>query len=404
METWLTYLAAFLLAGATAVAFPSSTVVLGAMNYLTAVLTSVAVFLFIPISFITFTSGVASLRKDGIGRKVLLSDILWGVVTTLVLASLALAVFLFTKTSFPVTASAGGEYVSLYNEYTETLDVLGVMGWMNNLFLPLLLFAFILGSALTPSADIIRPAYTVINSFSEVMYRIERTISYFGSFYVYVAGTAFFINLWQEKTFFVSPSFFLSILIPAAALIVIVLPLLYAIFTGFKRNPYSVIGRGFSTILFAFVSGNIYASALQSEAINRCSLGVQKRIVSTTTPLGIIINRGGTCFVSTITVLAILKSLGAEVSAGALAVIALTTAVLSFISFLSASSEVAVVTILLFKLLNINVYGAEAAVISILPFLNGIAAAVDITLISLGENITAKRTKTDITVPLKDSI
>ena len=404
METWLTYLAAFLLAGATAVAFPSSSVVLSAMKYLTAVLTDVAIFLFIPVLFITFTSGIASLRKDGIGRKVFRTDLLWALVTTLVLAALAVVVSSVAEVSFPVTASAGGEYISLYNEYTASVDVLGVGEWMNNLFLPLLIFAFILGSALTPSADIIRPAYTVINSFSEVMYRIERTISYFGSFYVYVAGTAFFINLWQEKTFFVSPSFFVTLVISAVLLLVVVLPLLYAAFTGFSRNPYSVIGRGISCVLFALVSGNIYASALQSEAINRCSLGVQKRIVSTSTPLGIIVDRGGTCFVSTVTVLALLRSLGAEVSTTALIAIALSTAVLSFISFLSASGEVAVVTILLFKILNINVYGAEAAVISVLPILNGIATVIDITIISFAENITAKKTKTDITVPLKDSI
>lgn len=403
MEIWLTYLAALLMAGATAFAFPSTQAVYKAVGSAAELLTGAGVFLFIPVSFITLASGVASLRKDKLGKKITGVNILWALVTSFVLALLAaLAVRLFDL-SFPVTASAGGESVSLFSSYASSIDLTGVLSLIEDIFIPLVILALVTGMALTPSSDVIRPAYTVFNSLSEVMYRIIRCVTYFGALYVYLAATDYFISLYREKTAFVSPSFFLKTAGAALLVLLVVLPLLYAFFTGFRRNPYRVIGRAFSSIIFAFVSGNIFFSALQNESIDRCSLGVQKRIVSTTVPFGVIITRGGTCFVSTLTVITLLTTLGAEIPLPALLIIVLTVVGLSLLSSLSAGMETAFISIALLRLLNINAYGAEAAVISITPFLNGLATMLDITLISMASSIAAVRTKTDITIPARDA-
>lgn len=404
MGTWLTYLIAFLLSGATAFAFPEWTGFYETIRYLSNILLNVGIFLFIPISFITFIGGIASLKKDSLEGKAFCHTLLWTIFTSVILSLLAIIFSTCFSLSLPVTASAGGNYTELFSSYNASFDTLGVSSLMNTLFLPLILFAFVLGIALTPSADVIRPAYTVINSFSEVMYRIERTISYFGALYLYLAGTSFFITLWREKTLFVSPNYFINILISSFIIILVVLPLLYAFFTGFRKNPYAIIGKCFSSLLFALISGNIYLTALQSEAITRTNLGVQKRIVSTSFPFGILITRGGTCFISTVSVLSILNALGADVTINAAVIIALTSVILSLLSHLSAGSETAFMSILIFKTLNINVYGAEAALISIIPILNGIATMIDITLINMAANIIAKKTRTDIIVPLRDAI
>lgn len=404
MATWLTYLAALLMAGATALTFSSSTVFLNIMSSLTSLMTNIGLFLFIPITFVTFMAGTASLKKDRIGGKTVRINIVWALITSLVLAFSAVLLTFELSLSLPVTASTGGNYVELFSSYSESADSLGTLSLINSIYPIVIVLAFVFGCALTPSSDIIRPAYAVINSFSEVMYRIERTLTYFGSIYVYIASTSFFLSLWQEKTAFVSPSFFLYLLGAAALLVLVVLPLLFGIFTGFRKNPYGIIGKGLSSLIFAFMSGNIYLTEFQSAAINRNSLGVQKRIVSTSLPLGVFITRGGTCFVSTVTVLSLLKALNADVSVTAAAIIALTSFILSFTSFMSASSEVAFISFLVLKMLNINVYGAEAMLISILPFLNGLAVLLDTLLINMASSIVAKRTKTDITVPVRDAI
>ena len=404
METWLTYLAALLMAGATAFTFSSSSSLFGMMSTLTSYLTGIAAFLFLGASIVTIASGTASLRKNKLGGKVLFTTVLWAIVTTLVLSVFGVYVARFSNVIFPVSASAGGNYSEVISSYVASSDPLLSSSFLSKVFIPALIASFILGVALTPTSDVIRPAYTVMNSFSEVMYRIQRTLAYFGACYVYVAGTSFFLGLWNEKTFFAVPQPFIALLVALFVVVLIVLPLLFALFTGFKKNPYGVIGRGLSGIITAFVSGNIFASSLISESLSRSNLGIQKRISSTVTPLSVVISRGGTAFVSTITVITLLKTLGADISISALLLIALAISLSSFLSSLFSGIEVAAVSVIALRMLNINVYGAEAAIVSLIPFVNGCGLLIDMVISLMANAIAGYRTKTDAKIPLKDTI
>ena len=392
------------MAGATAYTFSSSTPLLKMMSAATSFLTGVAALLFLVVSFVTIASGTASLRKNRLGGRTVRITIFWAVVTTLILSMLGVILANGIPQIFPVSSSAGGNYTEVLSSFTSSTDALDAGSIIGKFFLPLVFAAFILGAALTPSSDVIRPAYTVMNSFSEAVYRIQRTAAYFGAFYVYVAGTAFFLNIWQEKTAFVSPEPFVALALSVLLVIMVVLPLLYAIFTGFRKNPYGVVGRGLAGLLTAFLSSNIYASSLMGESLSRSNMGIQKRISSTATPLSILIARGGTAFVSTLTTVTLLKTLGAEISTFALVILALTISGLSLVSFFFPGVEIAVVSVFAIRFLNINVYGAEAAIVALLPILNGFAVMIDVLISFMASAIVGARTKTDAKIPLKDTI
>lgn len=392
------------MAGATAYTFSSSTPLLKMMSAATSFLTGVAALLFLVVSFVTIASGTASLRKNRLGGRTVRITIFWAVVTTVILSILGVILANGIPQIFPVSSSAGGNYTEVLSSFTSSIDALDSGSIIGKFFLPLVFAAFILGAALTPSSDVIRPAYTVMNSFSEAVYRIQRTAAYFGAFYVYVAGTAFFLNIWQEKTAFVSPEPFVALALSVLLVIMVVLPLLYAIFTGFRKNPYGVIGRGLAGLLTAFLSSNIYASSLVGESLSRSNMGIQKRISSTATPLSILIARGGTAFVSTLTTVTLLKTLGAEISTFALVILALTISGLSLVSSFFPGVEIAVVSVFAIRFLNINVYGAEAAIVALLPILNGFAVMIDVLISFMASAIVGARTKTDAKIPLKDTI
>ena len=392
------------MAGATAYTFSSSTPLLKMMSAATSFLTGVAALLFLVVSFVTIASGTASLRKNRLGGRTVRITIFWAVVTTLILSMLGVILANGIPQIFPVSSSAGGNYTEVLSSFTSSTDALDSGSIIGKFFLPLVFAAFILGAALTPSSDVIRPAYTVMNSFSEAIYRIQRTAAYFGAFYVYVAGTAFFLNIWQEKTAFVSPKPFVALALSVLLVIMVVLPLLYAIFTGFRKNPYGVVGRGLAGLLTAFLSSNIYASSLMGESLSRSNMGIQKRISSTATPLSILIARGGTAFVSTLTTVTLLKTLGAEISTFALVILALTISGLSLVSSFFPGVEIAVVSVFAIRFLNINVYGAEAAIVALLPILNGFAIMIDVLISFMASAIVGARTKTDAKIPLKDTI
>ena len=412
MKTWITYLASVLMGFATCLIFGDSTIATGIFSSITTFLVNLGIFLFIPLTVITFASGIASLRKDKLGAKTTIVAVVWAAASTLVLSIIAAIAFYFMPVKFPVSSSAGSDaaiFSTIFNSATSyALNGLYpsnpflTLATTSYYILPLLIISWILGVSLKPSADIIRPAYTVMNSFSEVMYRIVRTVSAYGFILVYAGSSYLFLALYQEKTILVSPEFVKLFLAASLVALLVVIPLLYAIFTGFKRNPYWVLGRSFSSIATGLFTGNILASSLISEGVSRHNLGVQKRIASTATPLFILIGRGGTALVSTLSVLALLKAVGAEMSLSSTILIALALSLTSLLSSIASGYELLIVIYSALKLTNISLYGAEATIIALLPLLSGIAIALDVAICHFGNALVAYATRTDVKIPYRD--
>ena len=415
MKTWITYIAAMLMGLATAMLFGSFAQTAGILSAVSSYMISLGIFISIPVVFITMAAGTASLMKDGKGKRVFGFSLLWSAVTAVILAFAAAIVFIAKPEDFPVTSSAGSAPGILANHVSYMLGSAGSAMYPVNAFwsivsttrfiVPLIIISWILGLALKPSADIIRPAYTTMNSFSEVMYRVSRTYSVYGFFLVFAASASFFTEVYQEKTIFAVPEYAKLLAIATAVAIFAVLPLLYAIFTGFRKNPYKVIYRSVSSMLMGLSTANIIASIPLNESIARQNLGVQKRIASTATPLLSVIGKGGSAFAAVISMLTLFAETTESVPpVSVIAITAITAAAVSFISSVSAGTETAVITVITLQILGINLYGAENAIIAFLPILGGMAAMIDNLIVSFGNSIVASAVGTDVEIPYRDTI
>ena len=87
-----------------------------------------------------------------------------------------------------------------------------------------------------------------------------------------------------------------------------------------------------------------------------------------------------------------------------IAIAAGTAALVSFLASASAGTEIALVTVLSLNMLGINLYGAENAVIALLPLLGGCAAAIDAYSAALGSSVAAVFIDTDTEIPYSDII
>ena len=184
-----------------------------------------------------------------------------------------------------------------------------------------------------------------------------------------------------------------------------VLPLLYGVFTLFRKNPYKMLLRSVSTLLFSFSSSNTIAAIPLAESISRQNLGVQKRISSVSIPLMTIIGKGGSAFVSIIVLLSLYQATTGEIPGTEVIVYtALTAMLVSFISSTSLGTETALITVLTLNILGINLYGAENAIIAMLPLIGGLGAMVDSIISSYGSSIVATAIGTDIEIPYRDTI
>ena len=392
MKTWITYIAALLMGLATALLFGDFAGTAGIMSAVSSYLISLGIFIAVPMVVITLASGTASLMKDRMGRKTALSSLLWAVVSAIVMAFAGAAVYASNPLSFPVTSTAGSAPGVLMSHASYMLSSSGsslypitpywTFATATRFILPVIIISWVLGLSLKPSADIIRPAYTVMNSFSSL-----------------------FTGIYQEKTLFAAPEFAALLAVSVLIMILAVLPLLYAVFTGFRKNPYKVIFRSIGAMAAGLTTSNIVAVLPMNESIARQNLGVQKRIASTSVPLLAVIGHGGSAFISALTLLSLFQATAGETpGAGVIAAAAAAAAAVSFLSSAAAGSEVVMITVLVLNLLSINLYGAENAVIALLPVLGGIGTMLDSLITAMGSSIAASFVGTDTDIPYRDTI
>ena len=213
------------------------------------------------------------------------------------------------------------------------------------------------------------------------------------------------LEIYQEKTLFAAPRYATLLAIGVFITIFFVLPLLYGVFTLFRKNPYKMLLRSVSTLLFSFSSSNTIAAIPLAESISRQNLGVQKRISSVSIPLMTIIGKGGSAFVSIIVLLSLYQATTGEIPGTEVIVYtALTAMLVSFISSTSLGTETALITVLTLNILGINLYGAENAIVAFMPLLSGIGSLIDTAIAMLGASVVSSAAGTDIEVPYRDTI
>ncbi|MDD5973733.1 MAG: cation:dicarboxylase symporter family transporter [Spirochaetales bacterium] len=412
MKTWITYLAALFMGLATTLLFGDSVYIMSILLTLSEIAVNIGFLLFIPLVLVGFSSGVSSLKKDNLGGKNLAGIIIWSCLTALVLPLCAGLLFTLYPVNFPVSSTAGYEsfsdslITSIFSSAGKELltgNAFYTLATASSFVLPIILISWILGYALKPNADVIKPAYTVVNSFSEVMFRLSRAYSALSYIIVYISSAHIFTSLYQEKTIFVAPKFVILFITITILTSLIIIPLLYAIITKGKRNPYKDTFRSISAMIMGFTTSNILVTAPVIEATSRHNNGVQKRTASTATPLFILIGKGGTAVITTLSVLAILTSVtGSKIDINTTIIVALVSAIASFASSLAPGFEVMFTSILVFKLTNVSLYGAEMTIMGLLPFVNGLAVMLDAQIAMLGNVVAARFIKTDIKPPYKD--
>jgi len=411
MKTWVSYLAAAFMALAATLLVGKSAMFATVMTNIMVVYEQVGLCILFLLILFGFSSGIASIRKDGKLKTAFWTSILWAVVTTFVVALIASAVFLLFPAKFPATSTTGSDssFLSTFPFGSFAVgDValsnpLVMLGYFDNFLLPLILVCFILGYFLKPNVEVIRPAYVVMNSFSELMFRLSRAFATTSWLLVFFAASSFFSRIWNEGSLFVAAKFLQMLVICCLAAVFAVLPLLFAIFTKFRVNPYQIVYRSLASLAIGLFTSDILLSIVIGEPVSRHNLGCQKRISSTTIPFYSIIGRGGCAMMGVISVLSLLyNATGSMPTMKVIFFVALACATCSFCSAISFGSEVFLIAVLSMRMLGIKMYGTEMTLIAFLPLINGMGVMIDNLIANMGAAYTCQVFGTRINNPYKN--
>ena len=421
MKTWLTYLAAASMGIAFALTFGESASFIWSVNLLSEIVLYLGVFIVFPLAFFSMSAGTASLsRNKGRGGFVIISSILWATLSTIVMSFCATLLFRLFPTVFPATSTvpeSAEQATALYESLSAAspgsfaaANPLSLNAFFNfvksgECLLPVLFLALVFGFAVRPTSEIIRPAYITLNSISEAMFRLARKVSGLLWIGIFFLSGVWLDTLWADGTILVSWKF-ISLLVFSVFLVLFgLVPLLYALCTGFSRNPYRQIFRLLSSGVAAFFSTNYLFSQSALYTDCRINLGIQKSVVSTALPIHSVLTKGGTALISTICTCALIYgATGTIPSSVQMVSISFACTLVSFVCCLHAGYEVLFGTVFAIRLLNIDLSGSELAILGILPLLNGIALLFDVILSGLGTSFTACHIKADCHVRSGDTV
>ncbi|MGH0052866.1 MAG: cation:dicarboxylate symporter family transporter [Sphaerochaetaceae bacterium] len=402
MKTWISYLAATALALAATLLFGDSTVFQQLMYTITALLVQLGGFVLIPLVFFGFSSGIASLRKDGKGGIFSRTTILWSLFSTVLLTLAGAFIFRVFPSFFPASSSAGSDATSLSVLAPQSLSTLFesllpinpfyTLASAESFLLPIIIIALVFGYFLKPNVEVIRPAYVTMNSLSETMFRLTRAFASVGHLFVFFGASYWFSHLQQEGTIFVAGRFLLMLLTSVFTVLLVILPLLFGLATRFKINPYRVLYRMLAPAAAALFTGSIFFSSPISIPLSRHNLGCQKRVSATAIPLYTLIGRGGSAMIATMSILSLLYAATTTMpSDKVIIIVALASAMFSFVSPLYLGYEVFFISIITLQFLKIDLYGAEMTLVALMPILNGLGILIDSYIAAFGAAYTCHR-------------
>lgn len=413
MKTWISYLAATAFGLAATFVFGDSLFFQQATYTITAVLVQLGGFILIPLVFFSFSAGIASLRKDHKGCKFVRTTVFWSIFSTALLALTAAAVFRFLPVPFPASSSAGSDASGLSAIGLQSFSTfLGHLTIVNPFYtlvkaegylLPVIIIALFFGWFLKPNIEIIRPAYVVMNSFSETFFRLAKGWAQLGALFIVFISAYWLTSVAEEGTIFVMLPFLMTLGIVLAAALFVVLPLLLGIFSLFRVNPYRILYRMLAPALAGLFSGSIFFTTPSTMSLSRQNLSVQKRVSGTAIPLYTLIGRGGSALVSTLSTLTMIYAATGTVPEDmVLLYIVLASALFSYVSPLYLGFEVFFITTFTLNFLKIDLYGAQMSMVALMPILNGLGVLLDTYVASFGAAYTCSRMGVLVKTPHRD--
>lgn len=356
-------------------------------------------FIFITYIFVTVlvAAGTAGLNLQQLTAKLVRTVILWALIFSV--AAVFTSGFLASLMP-PVDYSqltSEGMYAQRFIEPAVTIrdQAINIITQGNGsplytsfgLLLPIVLASLILGYGITPVREVIRPAYSVVNSFSEVAYRLLPAFNHVLNVALAFFSGLFFVHIIQLSGWAQVSSFFIYFAITILVFILLVLPLAAVLFAR-ERHPFRLISGLLSPMIIAFFSGSAACALPATLRHTRINLGTAKRVSSTSLPMLTILGKGGSVLVS----MFILVSFHVSMVGGAPAIstllrISSTVLLFSMFSYAFPGFEVLMITASSAYLLDLVSFGEPSTTVVLLlyPIIQGSAAMID----TLGSGIGA---------------
>ena len=380
MKTWILYTGSILFGFSATLLLGSWQPYVAFITFMIPMVKDISLFLLFPIVFILFTAESASLRRHKDAPILFFSTLFWSLLTTIILTFSAMGLSLLIPGSLTQFAQVATQEVPVMQNIT--FEGIKTLLFSNNAFtqftksttslLPLIVVAGIIGYALKPDYEALRPAYVVTNSFAEVIIRLTRILTHLAAIALLFLSAYFALQSNMIDTLYEVLPLTLIYIGLILVTLVLILPLLFGILTGFRRgNPYRILFTSFASIVTSFFYMSTLESTISMIALGEHNNNVKKRVAGTAFPLYTILGKGGSAMIATFTLLLILRNSGsAQLTIVPLLLLALFASLVSLLSSFVPRFEVLFIMILSYSRLFGNVlHNPGSLIILLVPFI-----------------------------------
>lgn len=388
MKYKLTYLVAFALSLVAAFAFKDQESVVQFFTVVSKPLIQTGIALSAVFALFTISGSVAALRRTSSFASTLGKTLLWGLcsmIFSLIIAFIA-GNFLLPAFGFSISAISSESI----NEGLQTAANMfsgspflqgGAGGNFSSVYLLMLciiIVSYIIGYFMKPDIEVVRPAYVLFNSITEVGFRYGNFLTKLYNVIIFFSGTHYIQMLLKSGVATDAGYLLLTIAIVAAVLLLIVYPLMHLIAIRFyRKNPSVTMLSSFTLGLSAMLSGSSLFTLPIFEVIARKENDIPKKHVSSASPLFITFIRVGVAVVSYILVLAILSVSSVDVTLWKLIALPFIIMLLSIPSGYMAGFEIAFVASIALRFLGISVESNFYLLMAFVPVFGALAAFID---------------------------
>ncbi len=245
-----------------------------------------------------------------------------------------------------------------------------------DVILPALLFAFLLGTQLYHDREEAEPVFNLFDSFSRMLYRLNLL---FTKFLVFGLFSMAYVTILQIRSINGWHAYISLIrLVSLVSLLIIfgLQPLLYYLFS--HKNPYREMKIFFPALIPALFTGDTRVNTLVTLRLLRENGGIKRKISALSLPFLTLFSKSGTAMVTAIGMLAILKSYSSlELTAFQVFLTALLAIASSFLLFSQSWLSVYTAIMMVCRFYGRGMEDGYILILPLLPFLVPVSGLID---------------------------
>lgn len=317
MKTWIQVVAGVVAGSILALLLPVNSIILEIISNISEIFLSAGRYIILPLILFSMIISVCQLQREkkfvknfiiaiGVTASFSLLLVVIGIITSLIFSPGKIPVVIdgLESVNIPtfrelVDISIPGNIFSIFQNSFDA---------NNYQFIPLFIFAIVLGYFLTKSSrEEVEPTFNLIDSLSRIFYKINTYFLKLSFIWTTLFTAAYIVKIKSIEEMSIFLPLTIMLLILTAVILFIIYPIIFYYSCG-KRNLFKYMLGEFPSVATAIITGDQFFTLTQVVPSQKNNFKIKRQSSGYNIPFLTLFSKSGTALVSVVSFIVILKS------------------------------------------------------------------------------------------------